>query len=272
MEYIDNKENIEEDSGYSNTWILIIMSIIAMALSASVLFVPQISEITLCYIACGALVGCGIYQIGKFFLTKAYKSLKEYGFASGAMLVILGCCGIANAHALAEALNILFGLVALFIGIVLLQCTVQLKTIKNGFWAFVGILTFIILAASVCVLADFNWLIGGIASFASWLLLGAGLCNVISFPLVAFILHRNRKKEEAENEVQYVPAPVKVKPLIEEKEEEPETLALPNKKVVFISADEEKEETVETIETTETVVEEPVMEQEESVVENNEVI
>lgn len=175
----DNKKPIGRSNGM--IW-QIALSVIGIVLSALLLFVPEIEPRTLCYILCGVLVAGGVAAVIAFFLREGYRRLRDYRFALGILLLILGCCGLLRIEEMAEAFTFYMGLTALILSVMILQGTVQLWVLKNRLWILNLILTILTLAGSTLVLANTTALFEKIPGFACWVLLitgGAGLISLL---------------------------------------------------------------------------------------------
>ena len=172
----------------------IIISVVCIALGLLLIFVPQVDVTVLSYIFCAALIVSGVVAIVAFFLTGAYKSLHNYQFAVGSLLLILGCCGLLRADELANRLDLYIGLIALTLSVVILQSTVQMKVLENKLWIAEIVLTVVSLIGSVIILADVRAILDHVTDFTYWALTVVGALSLVSLLLVSIGLKAENKK------------------------------------------------------------------------------
>lgn len=182
-----------------NTIFVMAASLFCTVIGIFLLFVPQIGEAVICYICCVAMIVWGILQISKYFVTESYKRLHDYSFAIGTMLVVLGCCGLVRAQDILDHQEVYIGLAILAIGIVLLQCAVQLKMVNSNVWIAETAVSLVIIICSIFVLVNFTFFVEHFPNFPEWVLMLSGICSLISFPLVAVMIRKDKTRPTQED-------------------------------------------------------------------------
>ncbi len=195
-EKVPQEAKLEQDKNWLGTISVIGLSVLCALIAALLLFVKEIDAVVMCYILCGGLIVWGISQIVKFFVTKSYHNLHDYSFSVGALLVILGSCGVARATTVAQQADGYAGLLSLILGIIMIQNTVQLFSVQKRAWIVELILAAILLFGAISVLADFSLVLEHTSQLAYWLLLTAGIANAVSFGMVAVAV-KSYEKEKA---------------------------------------------------------------------------
>ncbi|MBQ3404280.1 MAG: hypothetical protein IJG63_02535, partial [Oscillospiraceae bacterium] len=144
------------------------------------------------------LIAIGIAAIVIFFLSDAIKSMRGFGFSIGVALVILGCCTMLRAGDVVRDLTLYMGLLALILGITLLQNAVQLHYLKSVLWIVELVLSIVTLLGAIFVLADFRPIIDSVDGFVYWVLLIAGAASLIGILLMAIGLRGAKKRADKE--------------------------------------------------------------------------
>ena len=190
------RNTMHEKGKRSGALMQAILSVIAIALGALLLFVPQIQVKTLCYIFCGALIAVGVASVITFFVTESYRNMESYDFALGVMLLLLGCCALLRVGELAEDFEIYMGITSLFLAVLILQGTVQMRVLQNKLWMVNMALTVISIVSSVLVLADVRAVTGSVSGFTWWVLLLVGAACLLSLLLTTLGVRHERRKAE----------------------------------------------------------------------------
>ena len=190
------RETKHEKGKRSGALMQAVLSVIAIALGALLLFVPQIQVKTLCYIFCGALIAVGVVSVITFFVTESYRNMESYDFALGVMLLLLGCCALLRVGELAEDFEIYMGITSLFLAVLILQGTVQMRVLQNKLWMVNMALTVISIVGSVLVLADVRAVTGSVSGFTWWVLLLVGAACLLSLLLTTLGVRHERRKAE----------------------------------------------------------------------------
>lgn len=185
-------------SGFLGTIFLTAVAVLFIVVSAVMLFVKDISELYLTYMVCAILIAFGIGLIVKYFVTEAYRSLHDYGFSGGALVVILGACGLARADQVCAQIAFFVGLLVLSVAMVMLQQALQLHIMRQRTWPGVLVISLLTLFAALLLLFDIGSVTERVESFAYWVLLAAGvltlICMVISGIGVKLFLHEEKKE------------------------------------------------------------------------------
>ena len=140
------------------------------------------------------LIALGIGLIVKYFVTEAYRSMHDYGFSGGALIVILGGCALARAGQLTTQIAAFVGLLVLAVAVVMLQQAMQLHIMRKKVWTVVLAISLVTLLSSVLLLFDIRTVTGKVTGFEYWVLLISGvltlLCMLISGIGVKIFLHQ----------------------------------------------------------------------------------
>ena len=182
----------------------LLVSIVAVLLGALLLFVPNMNTLTLCYVFCAALVLLGVILAVRFFVGESFRSLENFQFSAGIMLVFLGICGLINAPTIAESLDLYMGILTLVLGTLMLQTAVRLQAMKNNLWIPELVLAILAYAGSVPILAGIKAILEAAPTYPYWALFIVGILNLVSMLLGHFGFKAAKKnaaitaKKEAE--------------------------------------------------------------------------
>ena len=198
--YAFPQDRVTHTSGFLGTIFLAAVAVLFIAVSAVVLFVKSVSELYLTYMVSAILIAFGIGLIVKYFVTEAYRSLHDYGFSGGALVVILGACGLAHAEQVCAQMAFFVCLLVMAVAMVQLQQALQLHIMGQRTWSGVLAISLLTLFAAVLLLFDIGSVTGRVRSFAYWVLLVAGvltlICMVISGIGVRLFPHEEKKELE----------------------------------------------------------------------------
>lgn len=180
-----------------------VLSAVALLLGALLTFVPDVSVRTLCYAFCALLIAAGVAAIVYFFMTGAYKRLDDYNFALGVLLLILGCCGFAQIGALELSFRTWMGFLTLVIGVIMLQNTVQMRSVDSGLWICALIFTALVIFGGIVIVADITavW-----NALGFWIPTVAGALGIVTLILTAIALRGAAKRAEKAAEEPAAPA------------------------------------------------------------------
>lgn len=196
--YVYPRDQMTRTSGFLGTIFLAAVAVLFIVVGAVMLFVESISELYLTYMVSAVLIAFGIGLIVKYFVTEAYRSLHDYGFSGGALIVILGACGLARAGQVSEQVAAFVGLLVLAVAMVMLQQALQLHIMRQKAWAGVLVVSLLTLFVSVLLLFDISSVTERVDNFAYWVMLAAGvltlICMVISGIGVKLFLHEEKKE------------------------------------------------------------------------------
>ena len=196
--YVYPQDQVTRSSGYLGTIFLAAAAVLFIAVSVVVLFVKSVSELYLTYMVSAILIAFGIGLIVKYFVTEAYRSMHDYGFSGGALVVVLGACGLARAEQVCAQMAFFVGLLVMAVAMVMLQQALQLHIMRERTWAGVLVISLLTLFAAVLLLFDIGSVTERVTHFAYWVLLAAGvltlICMVISGIGVKLFAHTEKKE------------------------------------------------------------------------------
>lgn len=192
--YVMPQDQLTQTTGRLGTIFLATVAALFILVGGVMLFVDGIKEVYLIYMISAILIALGIGLIVKYFVTEAYRSMHDYGFSGGALIVILGGSALARAGQLAAQIAVFVGLLVLAVAVVMLQQAMQLHIMRKKVWAVVLAISLVTLLAAVLLLFDIGSVTGKIDGFAYRILLGSGvltlLCMLISGIGVRIFLHQ----------------------------------------------------------------------------------
>ena len=194
--YMMPQDQLTQTTGWLGTIFLARMAALFILVGGVMLFVDGVKELYLIYMISALLIALGIGLIVKYFVTEAYRSVHDYGFSGGALIVILGGCALARAGQLTMQIAAFVGLLVLSVAVVMLQQAMQLHIMRKKVWTVVLAISLVTLLSSVLLLFDISAVTGKVEGFEYWVLLVAGvltlLCMLISGIGVRIFLHQER--------------------------------------------------------------------------------
>ena len=194
--YMMTQDQLTQTTGRLGTLFLPTVAALFILVGGVMLFVHGVKELYLIYMISALLIALGIGLIVKYFVTEAYRSVHDYGFSGGALIVILGGCALARAGQLTTQIAAFVGLLVLSVAVVMLQQAMQLHIMRKKVWTVVLAISLVTLLSSVLLLFDISAVTGKVEGFEYWVLLAAGvltlLCMLISGIGVRIFLHQER--------------------------------------------------------------------------------
>ncbi|MDD7640878.1 MAG: hypothetical protein PUK75_00040 [bacterium] len=194
--YMMPQDQLTQTTGWLGTIFLATVAALFILVGGVMLFVDGVKELYLIYMISALLIALGIGLIVKYFVTEAYRSVHDYGFSGGALIVILGGCALARAGQLTMQIAAFVGLLVLSVAVVMLQQAMQLHIMRKKVWTVVLAISLVTLLSSVLLLFDISAVTGKVEGFEYWVLLAAGvltlLCMLISGIGVRIFLHQER--------------------------------------------------------------------------------
>ena len=188
------QDQLTRTTGWLGTIFLATVAALFILVGGVMLFVDGIKELYLIYMISALLIALGIGLIVKYFVTEAYRSMHDYGFSGGALIVILGGCALARAGQLTTQIAAFVGLLVLSVAVVMLQQAMQLHIMRKKVWTVVLAISLVTLLSSVLLLFDIRSVTGKVTGFEYWVLLISGvltlLCMLISGIGVKIFLHQ----------------------------------------------------------------------------------
>lgn len=188
------QDQLTRTTGWLGTIFLATVAALFILVGGVMLFVDGIKELYLIYMISALLIALGIGLIVKYFVTEAYRSMHDYGFSGGALIVILGGCALARAGQLTTQIAAFVGLLVLSVAVVMLQQAMQLHIMRKKVWTVVLAISLVTLLSSVLLLFDIRTVTGKVEGFEYWVLLISGvltlICMLISGIGVKIFLHQ----------------------------------------------------------------------------------
>lgn len=192
--YVMPQDQLTRTTGWLGTIFLATVAALFILVGGVMLFVDGIKELYLIYMISALLIALGIGLIVKYFVTEAYRSMHDYGFSGGALIVILGGCALARAGQLTTQIAAFVGLLVLSVAVVMLQQAMQLHIMRKKVWTVVLAISLVTLLSSVLLLFDIRTVTGKVTGFEYWVLLISGvltlICMLISGIGVKIFLHQ----------------------------------------------------------------------------------
>lgn len=192
--YVMPQDQLTQTTGRLGTIFLASVALLFILVGGVMLFVDGVKDLYLIYVVSALLIALGIGMIVKYFVTEAYRSMHDYGFSGGALIVILGGCALARSGQLTGQIAVFIGLLVLSVAVVMLQQAMQLHIMRKKVWPVVLAVALVTLLSSVLLLFDISSVTGKVDGFAYWVLLISGvlalLCMLISGIGVKLFLHQ----------------------------------------------------------------------------------
>ena len=192
------QDQIARTGGHLGTIFLTAVAALFILVGSIMLFVDGVQERYLVYMISALLIALGIGLIVKYFVTESYRSMHDYSFSGGALIVILGGSALARAQELTGQISVLAGLLVLAVAVVMLQQALQMHIMRKSVWPIVLTIAVVTLLAAVVLLFDLRFITGNVEKIAYWILLIAGiltlLCMIISAIGVKLFLHQEHNE------------------------------------------------------------------------------
>lgn len=192
------QDQIARTGGHLGTIFLTAVAALFILVGSIMLFVDGVQERYLIYMISALLIALGIGLIVKYFVTESYRSMHDYSFSGGALIVILGGSALARAQELTGQISVLAGLLVLAVAVVMLQQALQMHIMRKSVWPIVLTIAVVTLLAAVVLLFDLRFITGNVEKIAYWILLIAGiltlLCMIISAIGVKLFLHQEHNE------------------------------------------------------------------------------
>ena len=177
--YVMPQDQLTRTTGWLGTIFLATVAALFILVGGVMLFVDGIKELYLIYMISALLIALGIGLIVKYFVKEAYRSMHDYGFSGGALIVILGGCALARAGQLTTQIAAFVGLLVLSVAVVMLQQAMQLHIMRKKVWTVVLAISLVTLLSSVLLLFDIRTVTGKVEGFEYWVLLISGVLTLI---------------------------------------------------------------------------------------------
>ncbi len=185
----------------SSTIVLVVASLLCIFTGLVLLYVPQITSLAITYIYLAGIIIWGVYVLVRYFQLENYKKYHDYSFSAGAVALVLGCCGLVRANGISQNLDGYIGVAVLMLGIIMLQNAIRMKFTNNILWGVELGLSLLSVICAVIILTGFKAVLDMADGLEYYMLVAGGAFSIISIPIVAYGIHRNKKREERRFEV-----------------------------------------------------------------------
>lgn len=160
----------------------IITSLIFCAAGLLLIFYPQLSAQTLCYLVGGLLIACGVIKVIGYFSKDLYRLAFQFDLASGLLSAAIGIVMVLHPSAVIGIMHFVIGILALVDAFFKLQTALDAKRFGIAQWWAIGLLA--MLAAALGLLLIINPFAGAkvimVAAGVTLVLEGAlNLCVVL---------------------------------------------------------------------------------------------
>lgn len=196
--YVTLQDQVSQTANWMGTIFLAVVAGLFIFVSMIMLFVEGIRPLYLTYMMSALLIVFGIGLIVKYFVTEAYRSMHDYSFSGGALIVILGGCALARKDEVTAQIAAFIGLLVLAVAVVMLQQAMQLHIMQNRLWIMVLVISFITLISAIVLLFDLKVLTGRIDRLEYWILLIAGICTLGCMVISGIGVKLFERREEKE--------------------------------------------------------------------------
>lgn len=195
----------QKDARGLTNLVVILTAIVFMALSAVVLFMPEMGfkPAYLCYVVGAAVIVVGIVQIVRYFVNDAYRNMNEYGFSIGTLLGILGICILLRADVISGVIDLVLGVVVLLMGIIMLQHSLDLKRMSDAVWGLVIVLAALVIACGVVLILKPSPLQISYDTIIWWIVLVSSVLGLLVniYTMIRIALYKHSEKKQANQEI-----------------------------------------------------------------------
>lgn len=195
------------------TIFLSVLSVLFIVIGVCMLFVQKIQIVYLLYAIAAIIIVLGIGMMIRYYVRQAYRNVHDYSFSCGALLVILGGCGLVRADELVKSVPTLVGMLVLILSIIMMQRALQIlsvaklcltadrlkamplsKMLQAG-WIAIMILSILTLIEAILLLCGVSAITGRIDQFEYWALMISGILMLGSQLISEIGVRRFTKKE-----------------------------------------------------------------------------
>jgi len=174
----------------------VLLFLLLGVIGALMLFIPDMRLLYFCYVAGGICLAYGALLLIRYFAKKEYENIANYDFSIGLITLILGVVTLVRAEEVEQIIFLYLGLMILVEGVILLQHTVQMKSMR-GIWMFTFLCATVFIIFAMLVLLNIqNFYVTYPTVFYGGLL-AVGVLGLLSQGIVA-IRSGKYQKEEAE--------------------------------------------------------------------------
>lgn len=148
------KEEKKSKSNLAGTLGAILVFVLLILIGALMLFMPDMKLIYFCYVAGGFFLAWGLWLIIRYFGKKEYKVVANYDFSIGTLVTILGVCTLVRAVDVSKVIYIYIGIMILVEAVIMLQHSIQLKSMNGSLWTLNLFFSIVFIIFSVVILLD----------------------------------------------------------------------------------------------------------------------
>ena len=162
-----------------------VFAIAFIVMGLVMIFFPQFTLETLCYLISAVLAVLGVFNLVIYFTRDILKDVYRYDFVTGLMMILLAIIFVWRSQLMINLIPIIMGVIVFWNGVTKLQRSIDLLRTGYSGWIFVLILSlmsitvgiFIILqpdfiAQAVMVIIGISLVFGGVSDIITLILLG----------------------------------------------------------------------------------------------------
>ena len=191
---------MEKKKRVSGLGIQVALSIVCIILGALLLLSSEINVTTLSVVFCVALLFAVTAALFIFFFTGAYRRMTDYSFAVGVLMLLLGVCGLVRIDLVAGSFYAYTGIVALVLGVMMLQSAVSLTVLGSPLNIMQFIFAGIVLCCSVVIIDNVEFVLTPIPAFPEITLLVSGALSLVGLCVNWFTTRKEKTEEEISEE------------------------------------------------------------------------
>lgn len=195
------------------TIFLSVLSVLFLAFGACMLFVQRLQVVYVLYAIAAMIIVLGIGMMIRYYVQQAYRNVHDYSFSGGALLVILGGCGLVRADELVKSVPTLIGMLVLILSIIMMQRALQILSVAKlcltadrlkamplskmlqASWISIMVLSLLTLLEAILLLCGVSAITGRIDKFEYWALMISGILMLGSQLISEIGVRRFTKKE-----------------------------------------------------------------------------
>lgn len=153
-------------------WTAIVESVILLLFGILLIACPYEFMYVIAKVLGIFLLVVGAYQIINYFVSQGFKDLLDNSLLSGIIYALIGIAAIAiDPEHIANFFRIIVGIWLIYEGLVRINSSIKLHAVGVPFWAYILVLSLIVLALGIVVLCvdaeDWVQIVGGIMIAAS---------------------------------------------------------------------------------------------------------
>ncbi len=147
-------EEKKSKSNLAGTLGAILVFVLLILIGSLMLFAPDMKLQYFCYVAGGFFLAWGLWLVIRYFGKREYKIVANYDFSIGTLATILGVCTLVRASDVASVIYIYIGIMILVEAVIMLQHSIQLKSMNGSLWTLNLFISLVFILFSVVILLD----------------------------------------------------------------------------------------------------------------------